>query len=264
MVSKLVKTAIPTFKTANLNLGTLINPPGPPTFVSIDKNQGQPGEAFLITGTNFQVFMVGPMQQVIEVKPRVLILVAPGVFKDALVQASNNTQIIATVPDITGYPGYNGYIYVETKIGKSNFMPFRVDPDLNLEMLVSTAGTHTLTECNSTDEPHATTSFMVEGSIPPVLLNDHIEVRHYPDATTGCSKTDFLWQGITLRNGWVVDTVYVYRITESSDVVILANSPVGTNTPMLQVSWTMNATLGGLLEYYASVIIKGPKGTSWR
>ncbi len=138
-VATFPKPSAPTFPTVRIKPGTLINPPGPPKFDSIDKSQGQKGEAMLIQGSNYQVFVEGMAQQVIEAQPRVVILVAPGVFMDAIVQIWSNTQIIAVVPDTSGYPAYDGYIYVETKVGKSDFKPFRVNPGSGTRLVGSTS-----------------------------------------------------------------------------------------------------------------------------
>ena len=238
--------------------GTLINPPGPPKFDSIDKNQGQKGEAFLIQGSNFQVFSMGLGQQVIDNQPIVHILVAPGVIKDAVVQVWSNTQIIAVVPDTSGYPAYDGYIYVETKVGKSDFKPFRVDPDQELFLLDPRDGDYNASQCNWCDEVSVTQCY------PPRYPDFYYLVDH-STMTTGCGGTDDLWQTFRLKNGWVVKYTDVHKITTSdNDTAVLANDPTGSDQPHLQINFSMGMSGDAHLVYYASVTITGPKGTSWK
>jgi hypothetical protein len=257
--------------------GDLIDPPGPPVFVSIDKSSGSPGTPFLILGTNFTVYAAGLFSQpdIVSLKPQVIIMIAPNVLRDAEVIKWNNTEIIATVPDTSGYPAYDAYIWVKTRCGESNSKPFRTDPEMEVAVLPCHEGSKLIMEfidmiCSGWEDhdKDPCTGYAWSDQI------QHISTSHSVPLTTGCEGTDEFWQRMELKNGWVVDEVILQDLdTSPASTTTLVDSPVNTIHPLVKIKWKIDASEGFTpinandppdCHYAVYVNIRGPKGTSWK
>jgi Skp family chaperone for outer membrane proteins len=238
--------------TSNLPIGSIIGSPGPPIFSSLDKDHIQGGEPFIIEGKNFEIRVQGPMNKVSFPDPMVKVICSQGIQKDATLLNWTDTKIIAYLSDTNGCTSSSGYIYVETKAGRSDTKPFSVsqETEYDLGFLDGRLGLNDRTTCNVFDEGNLST------------FNDHIDVSHETFLGVSCTGTDQLWQNLRLFNGWVVESVDVVKV-EGQGTASLANLPVNSDRPLLKINYSVDPWGSSLYaDYIAYVYIKGPKGTS--
>ena len=225
-------------------LRTLTPTTANPAITSVNVSQGQPGDPVMINGTGFGSsggevhFVVGPNGQELVDKSGV----SSGVYW-------LNTQVVVTVPEASGFMGYNGFVYVvryPDKV-KSALVPFRFNPTLELR------------------EIRATTDRVLA---EPIWYNNttagQIE-RFNTNPFAGFYGNDQLLVNARLNqgSGWTEESVVVapLPLVGSSGGVYVSDSRIGTNWPYLNVRWWINpCSPYCYLGYSFQVRIIGPKG----
>ncbi len=239
-----------------------------PAITSLDRDHGMFGEAVLITGTGFQTSPAS-----------VLFMVSADNWKEGGISYWSDTQIIATVPDNTGNPDYDGFVMVQKPFGKkSNPVRFRITSDQDLILL---AGTGAAVILNGSwyygDKPGGAPGCS-DNSILHTYVGSTSDIMVYHDPADpqdpfgyGCKARDYLWQNLLLKNGWVVDHVVLTKVEGHADRVSvdLMNSILGTNNAAQQVAWSL--VIDSLIDpppyglsYLIQVYIRGPKGVNYQ
>jgi hypothetical protein len=229
-----------------------------PVITAIDRDHGMFGEAVLITGKDFQ-----------SSPATVKFMVSADTWKDGGISYWSDTQIIATVPDNTGNPDYDGFLLVEKAFGKkSQPTRFRITSEQDLILLSGTGANVVL---NGAD---------VYGNVPGTFYGpcmDHnwvgsasdIVVYHEPKCGGNMQGNDFLWKDFILKNGWIVDNVVLTKISGlENDYAQVTHSVLGTTTPALEVAWrvdneSLHEAWSGI-DYETQVYIRGPKGVPYK
>jgi len=214
---------------------------------SLSVTQGEPDDPIMISGTAFG-----------SVAGEVHFVVAPNMDVIQKNFIWNDTQIFTSIPRPTsGVPAFNGALYVKRGDNSvSNMVPFTFIP---------------LTERRIISIPAPPTD-----SILP--RDDYFEI--YPDWNLAkgiyrcnCamfwnpSGEDQFFRTTVLKNGWKVyapptlQTQFAYGLGGGAFVL---NSPVGTNSPYVDVHWWVDVAFPFCSTYGYSFVmyIEGPQGTS--
>jgi hypothetical protein len=243
--TELVKVASLATRT-NAQVGAIPKPPTP-VIANLDRNEGQCGESFLITGSNFLDVTDAGIKWV-------MILVSADTWMNAGIAFWSSTQIVATVPDISGHPSYDGFVLVQTRDGKSNLLRFRVIGQQDVLLLSGKNATTVLGNCS--DDTHTGCA----------KSDTCLTASHSENILSGnCDRKDYLWQNLRLKSGWKVDTVVLTKNSEGDDGhMSLDNNPLGTEFPELQISWHLDWGVDPYLNYTAAVYLVGPKGVPYQ
>jgi hypothetical protein len=220
-----------------------VQPPPPnPVITSISASQGQRGDPVVIRGTGFGT-----------VRQHVIFDFGPERFWHAsdVGNVWSNTQIITKVPFGAPTPAVNGRILLIVGGTRSNYVPFRFEPRLQIREIRSTADKILMAP--------------VRSSANEVITH----TRSNPNFASGSEGNDEFMRGTRLRNGWVVDSV---TVTCRNDSVIRCDGGAqvwdfkpGTDWPYLNVRWWLPPDnfipLNFSRTYYSfAVRIVGPEG----
>jgi hypothetical protein len=205
-----------------------------PTVGSLSATSGQPGDPILISGSAFS-----------DQPGEVHFIVASGKDLVAPVSAWNDTQIFATVPDVSGVQAFSGQMYVKRGTTSSKLVPFQFNPALEIRTL-------NITNDSRADDATLDVAF---GMVFHTLNLDFF---------FGHRGDDQFFMSTSLKNGWTVKSAYlddshggaIYRRGSSDAYVSELRS--GTNSPYVKVHWWTDA--GSYVAYYLHVDIIGPKG----
>ncbi len=211
-----------------------------PTITSLSVAQGQPGDPVMINGSGFGT------------SGEVHFVIAPG--KD--LQASVGTviwsdnQIFASVPDVAGVPGFNGTVYIKrtTDSVKSNLLPFRFVPLIELRQITRVADT-TLQQINGVAA--ANHGNMVGRAHGNLFWSPH--------------GNDHIYRNTRLKNSWIVSQpplVYLPTAYATSGGAYLVEYHTGTDWPHLNVGFWLRNGIYEVQHYAISIVIQGPKGIS--
>ncbi len=246
-----------------LNLASSITTP---VITSIDRDHGMFGEAVLITGSSFQTSPAS-----------VMFMVSADTWKDGGISYWSDTQIIATVPDNTGNPDYDGFLMVQKALGKkSNPVRFQITSDQDV-ILLSGTGANVSLDCSSIPGVANGCIYGNEVLHYDVESTSDIMVYHTPADPAdfvfdGCGAIDYLWQNLTLKNGWIVDKVLMTKVegqTNPLDFLEVTPLVLGTNNPTQRVAWSFYKQFDEHppymgMSYLAQVYIRGPKGVPYK
>jgi IPT/TIG domain len=209
-----------------------------PVISSLSVSQGQPGDSVLITGTGFG-----------SNAGEVHFVIAPGIDKIAPTTGLlwRDTQIFANVPDVSGFSGYNGTVYVKRVTDKvsSNLMLFRFNPLPELRLI----------RCPNDD-------FILEKLVYTTLYSCAVWRMNQNWFWTPQGNDQF-FVNTRLKNGWIVvqpPTVFYPNAQYTAGGAYIWESRVGTDSPYINVRYWVNAGFSNNLGYSTSLLIQGPKG----
>jgi len=255
-------------------------PPTPPSFgiSSLSAAHGQPGDSIVITGSAFGEnicaiqahFVVNPGMDLIDY------LSYNGYYAcDDGVPIGN--QLTVKVPAFSGVTAYDGQVYLTLNGQKSASLPFHFEPTLDFVQLAP--------PCNAPDAKIANVNFQCPFWEPPdwdnvITIHDGIGID--PPLTgdfLGHKGEDLFYPSMTLKNGWVVDSVSILSnanpstigsVTTCCNASYVGNgsnayvliSTVGSPSPFVDVHWWTDAF--SRVQYQLYVTIKGPLGVPYQ
>lgn len=228
-----------------------------PVIAALDPDHGRFGESVLITGSDFQ-----------SQPGKVRILASANSWLEADIALWTDTQIVAIVPDNSGNPDYDGVLVVKVSTGEQSAAKrFRITSEEEVSLLPGTDANATLDA--SLNLQHCMVAYLENTGVGSAT--DWMVYHHLAAGSTtniGCVSRDYLWQNLTLKNGWIVDKVVVTKVsTDEINRIWLWNDPVGTSIPMLCVNWQLGESSDAVymfLSYQAQVYIRGPKGVPYK
>jgi hypothetical protein len=243
---------------------TIVSPDPVIRLIEHSLSTGQPGDPVLLVGSGFST-----------VPGEVHFIVANGKDVASPVTFWSDTQIMVTVPDVSGILAFDGQVYVQRGASRTNSLAFRFEPSVEYKTLV----------LKYEDEKN---NFM-EGTDPTalgVVQHDYtlnvlsIVYIGAPFAMIGGRGDDeFAPYGYNpygsshnkqLKNGWTTDSAYLslpgiwggkIHIDGSADAYI-SEFTLATDTPYLKVHWW--ADFGSAVWYSPYIVIKGPKGVAYQ
>jgi hypothetical protein len=230
-----------------LDPNTIPAPENDPVVSKLSVNNGQPGDPILITGTDFGAQRGWVRIHVAEAQP-----------KPAEVQEWTPTQILASVPDVSGIPdSYNGVLRVETPAGRqSNMVSFRFDPAMEVRIFPPWYQ-NTYRKCDA----------WFPGTEAGLYTNwtaDAITVGHsHVWLAFGCSTDDEFHENVELMNNWTVEHVDFAAIASEGGEAdaSITHKYEGTSNPYVKVHYWVTAW--DWVRYTLSVYVKGPKGCKY-
>jgi hypothetical protein len=203
-----------------------------PAIASLSVTSGQPGDPVLITGSGFSN------------DPEVHFIVANGKDVVAPVTIWSDIQIFAAVPEVSGIQAFNGQVYVKRGTSKSQLVPFRFNPAIEVRLLQRT---------NDTDVEKAC---LDKWSL--VVKQERF------GSFFGARGDDQFFLSTWLKNGWTVDAAYLTGFYLTDPVWHLGNADAyvsefrqGTDSPYVKVHWWVDAFSAVVYNLY--VVISGPK-----
>jgi hypothetical protein len=226
-----------------------------PAIASLSVAEGQPGDPVLIAGSGF-------LNNPGEVH---FIVAANGKDLTAPVTTWNDTQIFASVPDVSGVSEFNGVMYVKRGAQKSKEVSFHFRPAEEFRILNENTFDRNIQTPYRIDLGQICHPACAYGFNLDFLLIGHKEYDEY-------------YRNTFLRNGWIVDSAYLAHLsfsangtatdlpgpsrTDQADAYISELRP-GTNSPFVKVRWWYDAG-GNSAGYVLRVVIKGPRGVPYQ
>lgn len=92
--------------------------------------------------------------------------------------------------------------------------------------------------------------------------------RYNSEIFTSFAENDDFLPRTKLKNGWVLDDVYLYPQPGTASGAYLVEKRIGTDSPYFNVRWWMNACITSpnmtctSLKYRFDAVIRGPKGVA--
>jgi hypothetical protein len=207
-----------------------------PVITALSVAAGQPGDPVLITGSGFSA-----------TAGEVHFLLGSGNDIKGVVSGWNDNQILTTVPDASGLPGFNGQVFVHQGTANSPMVPFRFNPALEYRTL-------TIAGDRDIRQPYYAPSLTQLGVV------DHDASGSF----AGAKGDDQYYLATRLRNGWVVDSAYltgmgdpqIFRFGNADAAITEVRTE--TDSPYLKIHWWMEWFSG--VAYTPHVVIRGPRG----
>ncbi len=227
-----------------------------PVITALSNNQGQPGDALLISGSGFG-------QSAAAAGATVHLVVAPG--KDVQLDADywSDTQIQTSIPDgITGVPeNPQAAIYIEVASGSSPLVPFHFKPAIEIAFTtVSSSHAHVdYATGNGEDQAYGPTPPV--GNQPPAYPDGY--VLHEGGLIMGGSGNDIWNAGRRLKNGWTVVSVDEGLSWRTGDAdAIVSQYHAGSSDLSFTIHWSDGS--GDVVLYAPTMFIHGPRGVPWQ
>jgi hypothetical protein len=224
-----------------------------PAIASLSAVSGRPGDPILITGAGFGNTM-GEVHFVLGPANDIRVPESPSQPSAGLIWS--DSQIFATVPNVSGLRAFNGTVYV-TRAGdqvRSNLTPFAFVPLMERRHIVKPVPADTLLAVTG-----------VPGYFSPT--SDPVRIGRYnTDCFSGSTSNDRFFSNTRLQNGWRVSANPTVQYTRSywmGGDAYVADSRVGTDWPYLDVKWSINIGpyCSSLMSYSFIIPIEGPLNT---
>jgi hypothetical protein len=211
-------------------------PPPTPIIDSLNKSQGQPKDQVIITGRNFGK-SVGDV--IFQLSANAMV---PGVVESG---GWSDTMIVVDVPDASGLFQFDGGVFIPMGQVQSNTKPFRFIPAQEAREI-------------------RWTNDMVLAQ--PGEGDGQLRSIYHPNKTFlylgGGSGNDVLFPTSRLKNGWVVQGVWVEPNTDwiqgTQGGVYVADFRPMTDMPFVNARWWFDAFHTS--NYQFGVRIVGPRG----
>jgi len=216
-----------------------------PQISPLGVSQGQPGDPVTINGSGFGA---NPGQ--------INFIVNPGQTVQASADYWSDTQIITSVPQVSGIPGYSGNVFVVT-CQQSNAVPFQFNPEIDVEQLPIAR--------NDAAFGDASCGIDVCASIHRIEADGSVSNLLVAGGFTGRRGDDIFFQGYQLKNGWVLDSVNLSlgRAPDKSNGAQIGADSVGSSSPFVDIHWWDSSPLGSA-SYVMAIYIHGPAGVPYQ
>lgn len=213
------------------------------TISGLDRTEGKPGQPVLISGNGFR----NPIE--------VHFVYSSGKDEVGSVLSCSYAQVMAEVPSFSGVAApYPGQIYVKCAGQTSASQSFSFDPAIDWVPL----------DFNKYDL--SSIFHFVKGDDWDSWQDNTLGVAgvyHRGSFWTGHKNEDVWFDNIKLKNGYVVDSIYFGKTSNSSEAdAYIVESHEGTDNPYVRVHW-WDTPVYDSVYYYIGVNVKGPRGVPY-
>jgi len=216
-----------------------------PQINPLSVSQGQPGDPVTINGYGFGA---NPGQ--------INFIVNPGQTVQASADYWSDTQIITSVPQVSGILGYSGNVFVVT-CQQSNAVPFQFNPEIDVEQLPIAGNDAAFGDAScGPDICVSVHRIKADGSVSNLLI---------AGGFTGRRGDDIFFQGYQLKNGWVLDSVNLSlgQASDKRNGAQIGADSVGSSSPSVDIHWWDSPALGSA-SYTLAMYVHGPAGVPYQ
>lgn len=216
--------------------------PTQPSISGFDRVEGEPVQAVLVSGAGFR--------QPLEVH----FIWSGGKDDCGNILSSGDTQILVEIPDFSGIASpFNGQIYVKSVGQSSDLKAFRFIPATEYKTL----------DINEYDTNKVAKFIQGDGD-DNVGFGPEIKGVHFGSGFTGHKNEDEYFMNVRLQNNWVVDYIEFRDSHDPGEADSgIWESHEGTDSPYVKVHW-WDTPMYDWLDYYLTVHVRGPRGTSYK
>jgi hypothetical protein len=227
--------------------------PSTPSITSLSVTSGQPGDPVWIHGNGFGA------------NTTVTFLVGNGNKQTASIDYVDCTEMILSVPQVTGVPAYAGAVIVSNGSNQSAPAPFRFEPTIVTQQLPINNNNVTWADpsCPSNEYLGSSVFNAYEGYCG---TQGGVGSQSFSGGLfAGGKDDDDYFSGYQLKNGWVLDTVDLASQNgtfKSSAGARVEGANIGSASPHVTVHSYVDA--GNLESYSLTLYIHGPEGMPYQ
>jgi hypothetical protein len=247
-----LETIWPRFKPISLRP----NPPGcpaTPAISSLSVSSGQPGDPVWIHGNGFGA------------ESTVTFLVGNGNKQTASIDYANCTEMIVSVPQVTGVEAYAGAVIVSNSPSQTAATPFQFEPTIDTQVLPIGNNNVTWADVNCPGNGYLGSSVFsaYEGDC---MTEGGLGYQSYSGGLfAGGKDDDNYFTGYQLKNGWVLDSVDLTSQNGSftgSAGARVEGANIGSASPHVTAHSYVDAD--DLEGYVLTIYIHGPAGVPYQ
>jgi hypothetical protein len=235
----------------------IINPPpgcpASPSISSLSVSSGQPGDPVWIHGNGFGN------------NTTVTFLVGNGNKQTASISYVDCTEMILSVPQVTGVLAYAGAVIVSNGPNESATAPFQFEPTIVTQQLPISNNNVTWSDSNCPGNGYLGSS-VFSGYEGDCAVEGGLAYQWFSGGLfAGGKDNDEFFSGYQLKNGWVLDSVDLTSQNGSftgSAGARVEGGNIGSASPAVTVHSYVDA--GNLEGYVLTLYIHGPAGVPYQ